>query len=361
MIGLTTTKIIKDFRKKLHMCTTNEDSIHIFLSTDNNYSVPAYITLFSLICNYRGKQSVNVYILTSGDLSSENLHLLSTLSDNDSRFEISFIDMKGAYNGVTFKLDHLSHAAMYRLMIPRIAEQLRLKTDKCIYLDTDIVVEGDISELYDLDKTLGKYYFAGVPDPCLCNVAHADLIDRLGIPDTDQYINSGVLLINLKQISRDGLCNQLEEAGYREDFLYNDQDAINSVCYGGIRSIPLKFNMMRQFFYHNDRYFSEVYSLVYGKDNALEAKRDPVVIHYIDRQKPWSHRTILMAEKWWKYVGMQDERTIREHIAPFAASHRAPLSDWLFETTKTILTHMGIYDMVGKAKGRLSRKERLKS
>lgn len=112
---------------------------------------------------------------------------------------------------------------------------------------------------------------------------------------------------------------------------------------------------MRQFFYHNDRYFSEVYSPVYGKGNTAEAKKSPVIIHFIDRQKPWSHRTILMADKWWKYVKMQDERTLREHITPFAASHRAPLSDWLFETTKTVLAHMGIYDIVAKAKEGLGR------
>lgn len=337
------------------MSTTNEDSIYIFLSTDNNYSIPAYITLYSLIYNYRGKKSVKVCILTSGGLSPENRHLLSALSDNDSKFTICFIDMKDAYNGVTFKLDHLSHAAMYRLMIPLTAEKLNLKADTCIYLDTDIVVEGDISELYDLDETLGEYYFAGVLDPCSFDNTLADHPARLGIPAMDQYINSGVLLINLKQIRRDRLSNRLEDAGYRKDYLYNDQDAINSVCYGGIKLIPLKFNMMRQFFYHNDRYFSEVYSPVYGKDNTAEAKRSPVVIHYIDRQKPWSHRTILMSEKWWKYVGLQDERTIREYITPFIASHRAPLSDWLFETAKTILAHMGIYDIVRSAKERLIR------
>ena len=334
----------------------NEKIIHIFLSTDNNYSVPAYITLYSLIYNYRGNNNVNAYILTSGDISPENRQLLSTLSDNNSKFEISIVDMKDAYNGVTFKLDHISHAAMYRLMIPRIAEQLQLEADICIYLDTDIVVEGDISELYTLGESLGDFYFAGVLDPSLFDKTQADNNVRLGIPAMDQYINSGVLLINMKQIRKDGLCNALEEAGYREDFFYKDQDAINSVCYGGIRPIPLKYNMMRQFFYHNDQYFSEIYSKLYGRDNAFEAKREPVIIHFIDRQKPWTHRTILMADKWWKYVGMQEKETIRNYITPFAAAHRAPVSDRFFETTKSVLSHMGIYDMIGKAKHSIEKK-----
>lgn len=331
------------------MDTTSKNRIHIFLSTDNNYSVPAYITLYSLMHNYRGKRRVNVHILTSGDLSTENRRLLDMLSEKRPLFEISVIDMQDAYHDVNFNIDHISHAAMYRLMIPRIAEQLHLDADTCIYIDTDIVVEGDISELYDLDPGREDWYFAGVPDPCQIYEPHEVHTCRLGIPAMDQYINSGVLLINLKQIRQDGLCERLEEAGYSEGFLYKDQDAINSVCYGRILLIPLKFNMMRQFFYHNDRYFSEVYDPLYGRD-AAEAKRDPVIIHFIDRQKPWSHKNILMAEKWWKYVNMQSERTIREYIAPFAASHRAPLSGRILEAGRTALARMNLYDLAGTVK-----------
>lgn len=39
------------------MSAPKENSIPIFLSTDNNYSVPAYITLYSLIFNYAERRT----------------------------------------------------------------------------------------------------------------------------------------------------------------------------------------------------------------------------------------------------------------------------------------------------------------
>ena len=53
-----------------------------------------------------------------------------------------------------------------------------------------------------------------------------------------------------------------------------------------------------------------------------------------------------MADKWWKYVRMQDKEIIREYINPFVASHKAPISEKITETIKTVSTHMEIYDFV---------------
>ena len=168
---------------------------------------------------------------------------------------------------------------------------------------------------------------------------------KLGIPSMDRYINSGVLLINIKQLIQDGLCDKLEEAGHRSDFLHNDQDAINAVCYEGIKLIPLKYNAMRQLLYHNNRYLSKKY----GKAEATEAKENPFIIHFIDHQKPWSHKTILMANKWWDIVRMQDEEIINEYISPFIASHKAKTLEILVETGKTMLAHFGVYDLVANS------------
>lgn len=53
---------------------------------------------------------------------------------------------------------HLSKAAYFRLLIPELIREY----DKCIYLDCDIIVHGDLKELYEIE--LGNNYLAGVKD-----------------------------------------------------------------------------------------------------------------------------------------------------------------------------------------------------
>ena len=310
------------------MTYETSDAINIFANTDNNYAVPAYITFYSLIHNYRGKSPVNIYFLIPGDMSEKNRSFLLSLSDSNPLFEIFIIDMKDAYSKVNMNMN-FTCTVLYRLMIPRIVEQMHKKIDKCIYLDVDTVVEGDISELYKMDSEWDEYYFAGVKDPLLFENIHLDHNEKLGIPSLDKYINGGVLLINLKQINASGLRDKLEEAGYRDDYIFHDQDVINAVCYEGIKMLPLRFNVMPQVFFFSN---SELYGK-YGKKEVTEARKKPVVIHYIGDTKSWSYRRHYLAGKWWKYVKMQDETTMREYIAPFIESHKKPLSLYAIELT----------------------------
>ena len=317
--------------------------INIFLNSDNNYAVPAYITLYSLMHNYRGEDHVHVYILTPGDLTPQNQFFLKSLSAKYPLLEIFIIDMRDAYGNVSMN-SIFPCTILYRLMIPRICEQLHLEIDKCIYLDTDIVVEGDISVLYGIDSDWEEYYCAGVKDPF--PFASPNYNDKLGITSLDKYINAGVLLLNLKQIKDDDLKDSLEQAGYRSDFVFYDQDVINSVCYEGIKLIPLKFDVMPSAFF---LYNSELCEF-YGEENVLEAKRAPLIIHYISTFKPWSRWTSYLTGHWWKYVRMQDKKTMREFITPFIRSYKVPPLTIVKDLLRSALVHAGAYGLYKKAR-----------
>ena len=154
------------------------------------------------------------------------------------------------------------------------------------------------------------------------------------------------MLLNLKQIKDDDLKDSLEKAGYRSDFVYHDQDVINSVCYEGIKLIPLKFDVIPQiFFLHN----SEICEF-YGEENVLEAKKAPLIIHYFGIFKPWSHRASYLAGHWWKYVRMQDEKTMRVFITPFIRSFKVPPSTLAKDLLKSALVYIGAYTLIKKAR-----------
>ena len=315
----------------------SDRAIPVFFNIDNDYTVPTYITLFSMLCNHREPSEIHAHILVGKDFSDSSALLLNSLSEKFQQIKVSILKMDECFDSVSINQEHITHASLYRLMIPRIMESLSDgEADKCIYLDGDLAVEGDISELFNLD--IKGYYIGGVGD-WLQLFEDRELPD---FPSMDKYINSGVLLFNLKEINRtDGLKEKLEKEGCRNDFLYNDQDAINSVLYDGIKLLPLKYNAMSPDIYQdNQNFFNQ-----YGKESIIEARKNPVIVHYITDKKPWLFKTTIMAGKWWKYIKMQDDETMQKYIIPFLKTHKAPFHKRVKETVKTIMKRIGIYYM----------------
>ena len=326
----------------------NKSFIPVFFCTDNNYAIPAYIALYSLLQNYKGNLRVKAFVLVSKDFSEKFKRLLNTLSDRYDFFEITIICAPDTYDSVSINCSHVSTATLYRLLIPRILNKIDSSIEKCIYLDSDIVVEGDIAELYDVD--IEGYYIGGVRDRALsCDEmlgveGYKKKRKMLGIPSLNNYINAGVLLMNLKEIKEKRIDSELENTGYRNDFPYNDQDVINTVCYSKIKTLPLKFNAMTTCLYHNSRCFYEQY----GRENIIEARQNPVILHYILKRKPWSCSNLLMAENWWKYVKMQDTAIMQEYIQPFLLEQNVSMHDWAREAAKKATIKMGVYNLIRK-------------
>ena len=326
------------------------DSIPVFFCTDNAYTVPTYIAIYSLLKNRREKYTLEVFIMTSGDFSDSNTLLLHSLTSKFPSVNIHLIDMGKSYESVTINNPRISKATLYRLMIPRILRQQfpDMKIDRCIYLDSDLVVEGDIIDLYRTD--VGDCYVCGVLDRGAASKlsrnkpSMIELRESMDIPTLESYINAGVLLLNLKSINANGKDKELEECGYRSDFRFNDQDVINKVLFGGIKTLPPRYNVMAYLLYPEGPDLIDLY----GKENLKQAKKRPLIVHYISKEKPWSLSTTYLADKWWKYVRMQNKEIRRKYILPFVQKQKLPKKVLLFETIRTIAKKTGTYSFARK-------------
>ncbi len=338
-------KTLEKMKEEGRESMMKDNVIPIFLNADDNYVVPTYIALFSLLYNYRGTAKIAIYVLIAGAISQRNAVLLNSLADRFPQATIELLEMKNEYDSVSVQIEYISSACLYRLMISRIADAITDgEMDRCIYLDADLIVTGNIEELFRID--VDGYFVAGVKDLLWLSDHVTDYAAVLGIPTTEYYINSGVLLLNLKAIKqREGLRERLEKAGYVSDFLYPDQDAINSVLYEAIKILPLKFNTMARDIYRKDQKFEQTY----GKKNIEEARKKPVIIHYITQRKPWSYKAAPLAGEWWKYVRMQDADTIREYVRPFLKAHRLPFKLAVKERVKEVLKRLEIFYAIRNA------------
>lgn len=84
--------------------------------------------------------------------------------------------------------------------------------DKLLYLDIDMMAADDIAKLYDID--VSEYEYAAVKEKYGSKLLWAD------------YINAGMLLLNMKKIRETGMLEKARELIKTKKFLFADQTAV---------------------------------------------------------------------------------------------------------------------------------------
>jgi len=162
------------------------------------------------------------------------------------------------------------------------ADVLPERIDRILYLDCDLVVLGDLRDLWSTD--IGGHALAAVPEPY-----GAGGRDFLGIPPGRPYVNAGVMLLDLDRWREERLSEKLvqfiERHGNR--LWYWDQDAINAVLHSDILPLDYRWNVQAQMFKLDARKYPEVAGAI------RQACRRPAIIHYSTAEKPWRFRAIV--------------------------------------------------------------------
>jgi lipopolysaccharide biosynthesis glycosyltransferase len=224
----------------------DKDTIHVVLGVHDpggTYSRHAGVVMASIF--ERTRSAVLVHILHDDTLSSDNRAMLAETADIFGQ-KVEFHDVSpsvGKFGDPALRMVRKSTTtitvgALFRLMIPEL-----VAADKVIYLDTDIVVNLDIKQLWDIP--LGDFPIAGVIEDTCRKFSPAWLSMRLLGCDPNEYLNSGVLVMNLRSIR--SKCNLPEEMnewfkkrGYCSSML--DQDFINARFRGDMAHLDGKFN-----------------------------------------------------------------------------------------------------------------------
>lgn len=160
-----------------------------------------------------------------------------------------------------------------------------LKEDKIIYIDADAIIDGSIEELWNID--LEDNVIAGVKEG-------GEWDKHLNTTGLDgKYINSGILVMDLKKIREEGLDDSMIYLLNHNQYSYPDQDVINLVCRNRIKYLDTKYNS------------TETTGIV---NNA-------VVIHYIRGRKGWIKESP-RSETWYKYHNkmIEEENGMEKYV-----------------------------------------------
>lgn len=282
------------------------DTIPVVLAADNNYRYPLMVTLLSLLMNAKKNTKYQFIILVSDQFDMESMELINKLLKQYDMPEAVFYNMQDNYQNIEMQIKHISYATFYRLQLPELLKEV----EKCIYLDVDVVVKKDLKEFFDTE--LGDNYIAGVKAAGYYypEEKKTATINLLEIDKLDQYINAGVLLINLKKMREDKLAETFEKL-LEKNFPSQDQDILNAACYGHIKVLPPKYNAMTKYNVGiKDEYDRiECLHICYTREEWNEACETPVIIHYADRWKPWQDLRGIFVQEWWKYIKVLNQYT----------------------------------------------------
>ncbi|MCR4832092.1 MAG: glycosyltransferase family 8 protein [Butyrivibrio sp.] len=292
------------------------NNLTFVFSADDNYIVPTYIAAHSLIYNAARDKKYDIYILAPGDISDSNKAIINTIEKDFDNVKIHFENMGDAFATSNLVIKHTTVPSMYRLLLPSILKDC----DKCIYIDGDILVKGDLSPLFERD--MDGYYVGAIKD-----IEAEQYISRFDYttekPDSKDYVNSGFLLMNLELMRRDKVEERFLDLSDKR-FLFGDQDILNIVCKGKILFLELKYNTLVKYRFVNykQKSYSKFITDHFTLDEILEAIEHPVMLHYAQPVKPWQCRYVYKADEWYKYIKKQIPKDIYTgYILPYIRSH----------------------------------------
>ena len=215
--------------------------MNILVCLDSGYIPPLKVVLRYLTFS-NPDDFFDIYVLHSS-ISDKDI---ASVSDSLKNRKAKIIPIKLPDNfGEDFPiLRHLSKETYYRLFAPWY---LPIDLDNILYLDPDITIIGKIDELYNTN--LQQNCFAGASH----GIPASQFINRMRLKmfRKSQYVNAGVLLMNLNNIreehSREEILKYIDKNG--DKLYFADQDVINGMySKKTVYFSPLKYNLDENYF-----------------------------------------------------------------------------------------------------------------
>ncbi|MGN0544685.1 MAG: glycosyltransferase family 8 protein [Acutalibacteraceae bacterium] len=252
--------------------------MNIMISVNQNYILPAKVMLKSLAMNSGG--DLNIYLLYSS-LKEKDIHAFSKFCSSECGAKLYpiyinpdiFVDMP--------LTGWFSVEIYFRLVAPFILPD---SVQRILWIDADVIVKKDISELYYLPM---KNAAIGVIRDMGGEYLVSECCERLQL--NSLYFNSGVILFNLDTIrahwTKESFLEQIRDIS-GEKLIYPDQDMLNLIFEKDKLILPDIWN----------------YQIRSWSDITLDVIENVAIIHFVGQIKPWDINYGNKARQiWWKY------------------------------------------------------------
>ena len=242
--------------------------INILFSGNSKVFDGALTELISI--TNKTKETINCYIFTADltrikpeytAISEDDIAFLNkVIKTKNENNNVKRVDVTKIYEDEFCKCKNESAYCTPYTLLRLLADLIPDIPDKLLYLDIDMMAAGDIAELYNTDIT--EYEYAAVKEKYGSKLIKWD------------YINAGMLLLNMKKIKETKLLEKARELIRTKKMLFADQDAI-------YRSTTKKLLLPRKF-----------------NEQAFFNKKGTVICHFCKRLLLWPYPRTENFKQW---------------------------------------------------------------
>ena len=260
------------------MNTAQKSLVNILVTLNENY-IPQLNIMLSTLLRFNPDCDFDVYLLHTS-IRKESLTLTEKLLESRGRLiPIEASDMPLSDAPTTSRYPKEIY---YRIFA---AKYLPETVDRVLYLDPDLVINGSILPLYNLQ--MEDYFYAAASHIGNPGLIHRLNELRLDMDDDSPYINSGVLLMNLELLRKEQDCGEVVTfiEKHKALLMLPVQDIISSLYGSRIYALdPFRYNMTeRLYMIHSP--FEKSFDLDWVRKHSI-------IIHYCGRNKPWKENYI---------------------------------------------------------------------
>ena len=258
--------------------------ISIAFCPDNYYTAYTYVAMMSILNSKFYYTYISFYLIINNEFEQKNIDFLSSLYDQYDLFNITFINMNDRYN-VAYVSRYLTKQTYYRFSLGELLPYL----NKIIYLDTDIIVYNDLSELFSLNFN-NKLILA---QPTYYNKSKKTGIFK---------INNGILLFNLNEMRKLKIEKKvlyILNNGFKNEL--HDQFLLNQYFYECVGLFSPKFHIRPWRHYNEMIQFNKDSGNLYDKDFLYFSFKHPTIVHFVYNTKP-IYENNSYSEDWWYFA-----------------------------------------------------------
>ena len=279
------------------MSQTDAGEITVVCAADDAYALPLAVTIRSALETLDARRRMRLLVLDGGISDTSKRRLLASWSFRDVAVE--WIAPDPALVDDLQISRHVNLITYYRLLMPWV---LPAELGRVIFLDADLLVRRDLSELWDVPlndaaclaatdtaaprldaRTLANF------DRCHRFLAAVEPIPNwrdLSLDGGGKYFNAGVLVVDLPQWRAVNLAEQalrcLRE--HHEHVRWWDQYALNVLLAGRWNELDPRWNQG-----------AHAYTFPTPGESPFEAemfhalRNDPWIVHFTSHHKPWHY------------------------------------------------------------------------
>ncbi len=236
-----------------------------------------FLTMLNSLSTNNPESDFDVFVLHSNLDDADKSHILSSVKEN---IHIQYIYMDSSLFLGAPKVERYPYEIYYRIFAPLVLPE---SVERILYLDSDLIVHGNINELYGMDFD-GNLFIA-----CTQIRGFMQWFNRvrLGVDKHHFYMNTGVMMMNVKELRKEldpsKIFKFMKSNGWRM-YLY-DQDVLFRFFGNRIKLVdPLVYNL-------SDRYIS-FFNFRHPKQKVdLDwVEKNNIIVHYLGRNKPWKSK-----------------------------------------------------------------------